>query len=85
MLARQDCDNFGQCVSAVLLLASCSGQYNALEENNATDPQSTLPQASDTAQVAEYVVEAFENARATCGSGPSTRVWLDMMGRHSPI
>lgn len=51
-------------------MASCNGQDNARGSGEATDPPAVLPQtANDTAQIAEYIVAAFEDSKGNLWFG----------------
>lgn len=57
-------------LSTGLLMASCSGQVPTSTAGEATDPSSALAQApADTAQVAEYIVAAFEDSKGNLWFG----------------
>lgn len=51
-------------LATVLLMSSCNGQVGALQEGEGTDTVSaTVLTNTDTAQVAEYIVAAFEDSK----------------------
>ena len=57
-------------LATVLLMSSCNGQVGALQEGEGTDTASaTAPTTNDTAQVAEYIVAAFEDSKGNLWFG----------------
>lgn len=56
--------------SSAMFMASCDGQVTASTEASATErPGVTLPSATDTAQIAEYIVAAHEDSKGNLWFG----------------